>query len=38
MKKTIVVSFAVLGIVFLTSMIMNHSSAQSSLSSQKEQH
>ena len=30
MKKSIGVSFAVLGIVFLTSMIMNNSSAQSS--------
>jgi hypothetical protein len=30
MKKAIGFSFAVLGIVFLTSMIMNHSSAQSS--------
>ena len=30
MKKTISITFAVLGIVFLTSMIMNHSSAGSS--------
>ena len=30
MKKAISITFAVLGIVFLTSMIMNHSSAQSS--------
>jgi hypothetical protein len=30
MKKAIGVSFAVLGIIFLTSMIMNYSSAQSS--------
>jgi hypothetical protein len=30
MKKAIGISFAVLGIIFLTSMIMNHSSAQSS--------
>ena len=30
MKKTIIITFVVLGIVFLTSMIINHSSAQSS--------
>ena len=30
MKKAIIITFAVLGIVFLTSMIINHSSAQSS--------
>ena len=30
MKKAISITFAILGIVFLTSMIMNHSSAQSS--------
>ena len=30
MKKAISISFAILGIVFLTSMIMNHSSAGSS--------
>jgi hypothetical protein len=35
MKKAIGVSFAVIGIIFLTSMIMNHSSAKSSLPSQK---
>jgi hypothetical protein len=30
MKKAIIITFAVLGIVFLTLMIINHSSAQSS--------
>ena len=30
MKKAITITFSILGIVFLTSMIMNHSSAQSS--------
>ena len=30
MKKAISITFAILGIFFLTSMIMNHSSAQSS--------
>ena len=30
MKKAMSIAFAILGIVFLTSMIMNHSSAQSS--------
>jgi uncharacterized membrane protein len=35
MKKAISITFAILGIVFLTSMIMNHSSARSALSSQK---
>ena len=30
MKKAIIITFAVAGIVFLTSMIINHSSAQSS--------
>lgn len=36
MKNAIGVSFAVLGIVFLTSMIMNHSSAQTLQSSGKD--
>ena len=36
MKKAISITFAALGIVFLTSMIINHSSAQSSMWSQKE--
>ena len=36
MKKAIGISFAVLGIIFLTSMIMNHSLALSSLPSEKD--
>ena len=36
MKKAISITFAILGIVFLTSMIMNHPSAQSSTQSQKD--
>jgi hypothetical protein len=36
MKKTIVISFVLIGIVFLTSMIINLSSAQSSLPSPKD--
>lgn len=36
MKITINLTFAILGIIFLNSMIMNHSSAQSSLPSQKD--
>jgi hypothetical protein len=30
MKKAIIVSFAILGVIFMTSMIINHSAAQSS--------
>ncbi len=36
MKKSILIPFAILGIVFLTSMIMNYSSAQPLLPSQKD--
>ena len=36
MKKAITITFAFVGIVFLASMIMNHSPAQSSLPSQKD--
>ena len=36
MKKAISITFSILGIVFLTSMIMNHSSAEASLPSQKD--
>jgi cytochrome c5 len=36
MKKAIGITFATLGILFLTSMFINHSTAQSSLPSQKD--
>ena len=36
MKKTIIITFAILGIVFFASMIMNYSSAQSAQPSRKQ--